>query len=92
MTYHNAHAARIDDDSTVSQVIVIPYMDDDDATITEYCNGIGLAGTWLDTSYLGARRGKYAGIGDRYDAELDEFVSPEVPEPPEEPAEEPAED
>ena len=23
-------------------------------------------------------RGKYAGIGDRYDAELDEFVTPEI--------------
>jgi hypothetical protein len=76
MTYYNAHAARIDDEGIVREVIVIPYMDDDDAKITEYCNSIGLAGTWIDTSYLGARRGKYAGIGDRYDAELDEFVSP----------------
>jgi len=92
MTYHNAHAAHIDDDGIVREVIVVPYLDDDDATITAYCNGIGLAGTWLDTSYLGARRGRYAGVGMRYDAELDEFVSPEVPEPPEEPAEEPAED
>jgi hypothetical protein len=89
--YENAHAARVED-GIVREVIVIPYMDDDDAKVTEYCNSIGLAGTWLDTSYLGARRGKYAGMGDRYDAELDEFVSPEVPEPPEEPAEEPAED
>ena len=80
MTYHNAHAARIDDDGIVREVIVIPYMDDDDAKITEYCNGIGLAGTWIDTSYMGSRRGKYAGIGDRYDAELDEFVSPVQPE------------
>lgn len=80
MTYHNAHAARIDD-GIVREVIVIPYCNDDDATITAYCNGIGLAGTWLDTSYIGARRGKYAGIGDRYDAEVDEFVSPVVPEP-----------
>ena len=83
MTYHNAHAARIDDDNIVREVIVIPYMDDDDAKITAYCNGIGLPGTWLDTSYLGARRGKYAGLGDRYDADLDEFVPPvsEEPEP-----------
>jgi hypothetical protein len=77
----NAHAARIDDDNIVREVIVVPYMDDDDAKVTEYCNSIGLAGTWLDTSYLGARRGKYAGIGDTYDADLDEFVSPVVPEP-----------
>jgi hypothetical protein len=76
----NAHAARIDDDGIVREVIVIPYMDDDDTVVTAYCNGIGLAGTWLDTSYIGARRGKYAGVGDRYDAELDEFVSPAAPD------------
>jgi hypothetical protein len=77
MPYENAFAARIDEDGIVREVIVIPYMDDDDAKVTEYCNSIGLTGTWLDTSYIGARRGKYAGIGDRYDADLDEFVAPE---------------
>jgi hypothetical protein len=88
MTYHNAHAARIDDEGIVREVLVIPYLDDDDAKITEYLNGIGLAGTWLDTSYMGARRGKYAGIGDRYDAELNEFVPSAAPEETEEPADE----
>ena len=73
----NAHAALIDGNSIVQQVIVIPYCNDDDAEITAYCNGIGLPGTWIDTSYLGARRGKYAGIGDTYDADLDEFIAPE---------------
>jgi hypothetical protein len=81
MTYHNAHAARIDEANIVREVIVIPYCNDDDAEITAYCNGIGLAGTWLDCSYLGARRGKYPGTGDRYDAELDEFVAPQPAEP-----------
>ena len=80
MPYENSHAARVEG-GIVSDVIVIPYMDDDDAKITAYCNDIGLAGTWLDTSYLGARRGKYAGIGDHYDADLDEFVSPQLDEP-----------
>lgn len=79
MTYHNAHAARIED-GIVREVIVIPYCDDDDAEITAYCNAIGLPGTWIDTSYIGARRGKYAGIGDRYDADLNKFVSPTQPE------------
>jgi len=79
MTYHNAHAARVEDD-IVREVIVIPYMDDDDAKVTEYCNSIGLAGTWLDCSYIGARRGKYPGVGDRYDADLDEFISPVINE------------
>jgi hypothetical protein len=79
--YENAHAARIDDDGIVRQVIVIPYMDDDDARVTEYCNGLGLEGVWLDCSYLGSRRGRYPAIGDRYDADLDEFVSPQTEEP-----------
>jgi hypothetical protein len=75
MTYHNAHAARVED-GIVREVIVIPFMDDDDAKVTEYCNAIGLPGVWLDCSYLGSRRGRYPGVGDRYDADLDEFVSP----------------
>jgi len=66
MTYHNAHAARIEN-GIVREVIVIPYCNDDDDDITAYCNSIGLAGTWIDTSYIGARRGKYAGIGDLWD-------------------------
>lgn len=86
MPYENAHAARVED-GIVREVIVIPHMDDDDAKVTAYCHSIGLAGTWLDTSYTGSRRGKYAGIGDRYDAELDEFVSPVVEAPTELPAE-----
>jgi hypothetical protein len=75
MTYYNAHAARVEG-GIVREVIVIPYMDDDDEKITAYCNSIGLAGTWIDTSYNGSRRGKYAGVGDRYDEALDKFVSP----------------
>jgi hypothetical protein len=74
MTYHNAHAARIDENNIVREVIVIPYCDDDDAKVTAYCNSIGLAGTWLDTSYTGSRRGKYAGIGDIWDGS--QFVAP----------------
>ena len=75
MTYHNAHAARIED-GIVRQVIVIPYCNDDDAQITDYCNGIGLAGMWIDCSYLGARRGRYPGVGFTYDEATDEFVPP----------------
>jgi len=78
MAYHNAHAARIDENGVVREVIVIPRQDDTHEAVTAYCNSIGLAGTWLDTSYTGSRRGKYAGIGDKYDAELDEFVSPVI--------------
>ena len=73
MAYHNAHAALIED-GIVRNVIVIPHMDDDDAKVTAYCNSIGLAGVWVDTSYSGSRRGKYAGLGDSWDGE--NFTSP----------------
>jgi len=76
----NAHAARVED-GIVREVIVIPYFNDDDNEITAYCNGIGLAGTWMDTSYLGSRRGRYAGIGFSYDASANEFVAPVTEEP-----------
>ena len=39
-------------------------------------------GQWLATSYSGRFRGRYAGIGDRYDADLDEFVPSPLPEGP----------
>lgn len=82
MAFHNGHAAKISKDGVVEQVIVIPRQEDDrDDLVQAYCNGIGLTGTWIDTSYIGSRRGKYAGIGDTYDAELDEFVSPVVEAP-----------
>ena len=79
MTYKNAHAARVEN-GVVREVIVIPYLDDDDAKITAYCNKIGLPGTWVDTSYTGSRRGKYAGVGDKFNMtrEGGEFVSPEI--------------
>ena len=79
-----AHAAKINSDGIVEQVIVIPDGlgdgTEDDASVQAYINGIGLPGTWVRTSYNGTIRGKYAGIGDRYDAEADEFVSPIVEE------------
>ena len=78
MAFHNAHAAKIEN-GVVTQVIVIPFMDDDDAKVTAYCNSIGLAGTWVDTSYTGSRRGKYAGVGDVWDGS--EFKSPVVDAP-----------
>jgi hypothetical protein len=79
MANKNAHAARIED-GIVREVIVIPYLDDDDAKITAYCNSIGLPGTWIDTSYTGSRRGKYAGAGDKFAMTRSggEFVSPEI--------------
>jgi len=39
---------------------------------------LGISGEWLQTSYNANFRGKYAGIGYTYDAELNEFVPPPV--------------
>jgi hypothetical protein len=71
-----ALAARVNDDNVVQEVIVIPYCNDNDDDITAFCNSIGLEGRWLDTSFTGSRRGKYAGQGDTYDPVTNQFVSP----------------
>jgi hypothetical protein len=76
-----AHAARIED-NIVREVIVVPDDLDEtesDAAIEAYIHGIGLTGTWIRTSYNNNIRGRYAGIGFTYDADLDEFVAPEAP-------------
>jgi hypothetical protein len=77
-----AHAARIED-GIVREVIVVPDNLDateSDAAIQAFCNGIGLQGTWIRTSYNGNMRGTYAGIGFTYDSENDVFVPPAVEE------------
>jgi len=43
-------------------------------------NELKFGGTWLQTSYNGNFRGTYAGIGYTFDAELDVFVAPVIPE------------
>lgn len=76
-----AHAARIED-GIVREVIVVPDDlggDENDAAVEAYIHGIGLQGTWIRTSYNGNIRGRYAGIGYKYDSDLDEFVAPEPP-------------
>lgn len=77
-----AHFARVED-STVRQVIVVSNDDCGGGDFPEsepigqaFIASLELAGEWLQTSYHGNFRGQYAGIGDIYDAELDEFVTP----------------
>jgi len=79
-----AHFARVEND-TVREVIVIANGDcgggefpASESVGQAFIASIGLSGTWKQTSYNGNFRGKYAGIGDTYDAEKDEFVSPSV--------------
>lgn len=70
-----AHFAKIEE-GIVTQVVVV---DNEHETNGEaYLNSLGLDGTWVQTSYNGNIRGKYAGIGDTYDSVADVFVSPVV--------------
>ena len=84
-----AHVARIDEDGIVREVHVLNNSDlpnngdfsaDTEAAANAFQHSLGLDGVWKLTSYNGNFRARYAGIGYRYDEELDEFVAPEAPE------------
>jgi len=74
-----AHFAKIEE-GIVTQVVVVD--NEHEANGEAYLNSLGLEGTWVQTSYNGNIRGKYAAIGDTYDSVADVFVTPvvEVPE------------
>ena len=79
-----AHYAKIEN-GVVTQVIVVNNDDcgggdfpASEAAGQAFIKSIGLDGEWRQTSYNGNFRGKYAGIGDSFDAEADEFKSPVV--------------
>jgi len=80
-----AHAAKIDDNGIVRQVIVVDndkLPDGDGLTpevetaLNEYLHACGLDGDWKLTSYNGNFRGVYAGQGYTYDPVADEFTAP----------------
>ena len=82
-----AHFAQVDESNVVRQVIVVGNDDcgggdfpTSEAVGQAFIASLGLTGTWKQTSYNGNFRGRYAGIGMTYDAVLDEFVAPPVPE------------
>ena len=83
-----AHVARIDEDGIVREVHVLNNHDlpnngdftpEVEAAANAFQHSLGLEGNWKLTSYNGNFRGRYAGIGYKYDEALDEFVVPEVP-------------
>lgn len=82
-----AHFAQINDKHIVEQVIVVSNDDCGGGNFPEsepigqaFIASLGLPGEWLQTSYHGNFRGRYAGIGYSYDAQLDEFVPLAVPD------------
>jgi len=77
-----AHYAQIDSNNIVTQVIVIDNKDTADANGVEkeyigaaYCERL-FGGTWKQTSYNGNIRKNYAGIGYKYQSDIDSFVAP----------------
>jgi|688.fasta_scaffold1071748_2 hypothetical protein len=83
-----AYFAELDANNKVLRVISIsnevvpnPAPDNEQSGIDFIANVLNIGGTWKQTSFNANFRGKYAGIGDTYDAELDVFVAPVVEEP-----------
>jgi hypothetical protein len=72
-----AHFAEIDKDGFVIRVLVVD--DSQESRGQDFlAKDLGLGGTWIQTSFNGNIRGKYAGIGDRYDKVKDEFIAPVI--------------
>ena len=74
-----AHFAKIVDTKVVEVIVVSNDNAPTEAAGQAFISSIGLDGEWLQTSYNANFRGRYAGIGYTYDAELDEFVPPPAP-------------
>jgi hypothetical protein len=82
-----AHFAKLGN-NIVEQVIVVANDDcgggnfpTSEVVGQEFLASLGFAGVWKQTSYNNNFRGRYAGIGYTYDADLDEFLAPVIDEP-----------
>lgn len=78
-----AHFAEIGLNNTVLRVIVVNndvLLDENGVEQehlgAEFCRNL-FGGTWVQTSYNGNFRGRFAGAGFYYDSALDEFIAPE---------------
>lgn len=79
-----AHFAEIDADNRVLRVVVVSDKDTRDKWRERedlgvaFCRSLfGAETRWVQTSYNGKTRGKFAGVGDLYDAAQDRFISPD---------------
>jgi hypothetical protein len=70
-----AHFAEIDENDVVLRVLVT---DNNDPNGDEGYQWLvdNLGGTWVQTSYSGSFRTRFAGIGFTYDSERDAFIQP----------------
>lgn len=78
-----AHFAEIDSNGVVQRVIVVGNKDTSDANGVEkesigkaFCERL-FGGNWVQTSYNGNIRKRYAGVGYTYRGDLDAFVAPQ---------------
>lgn len=78
-----AHFAQIDTDLTVTQVIVVNNSElldefgvEQEMLGRQFCTKL-LGGNWVQTSYNGNFRKNFAGIGFKYDPQLDAFIPPQ---------------
>ena len=78
-----AHFAQLNEENLVTQVIVVANQDtadqdgvENEAIGIEFCTNL-LGGRWKQTSYNAKIRKNYAGIGYKYDADLDAFIPPQ---------------
>jgi hypothetical protein len=71
-----AHFAEIDSTGNVLRVLVVG--DDQEHRGQDFlANDLGLGGTWIQTSYNHKIRKQFAGIGFKYDADADVFITPQ---------------
>ena len=79
-----AHFAQLDDNNVVTQVIVVANEElifegvENETQGVIFCRSLfGNDTKWVQTSYNGNIRKRYAGIGFTYDAALDAFITPQ---------------
>ncbi len=85
-----AHFVKIENNIVTNGIVInndvcgeptLTFPDTEGAGRAFIANTLKFAGTWKQTSYNNNFRGRYAGMGYTYDADLDEFIAPVIPEP-----------
>lgn len=80
-----AHFAQIDENSVVTQVLVVnnetlnnqPFPDSEPLGVAFLQGILGADTRWVQTSYNGSFRKRFAGIGFTYSDALDAFIAPQ---------------
>jgi len=72
-----AHFAQLNNENVVQQVIVVDnkHAPTEEAGVAFIKDVLKFNGTWVQTSYNGNIRGKFAGVTDIYDPKKDEFTT-----------------